>query len=309
MKKIVGVIIACLLAGQLPAQKCLQLNIVALSAKLQPVGSGSSGFGECDTRKNDHDQTEIVDYGSGEKSLNDFLQRTTMDFQSAQLGANAAQMANGQAMAAQMQNMSAEQKQAYAMQMAAQMRANAMQAKGGADNPQNVKLAMQAYSIAGTQMPPLVNELSAKFRDLIDRQKKEEDAVKQPDLSQQCPPEGKVGMPGCGCANGAYESYWTKILSIRDSYATQKNQLLDQYLPRLKAMAGTIDDAIVKLKYGDALINPQYKKMLAGAQSSAFGNIFAVPESIIEDVRHTGAQAYVNKLNAKDKVYFLGCQR
>lgn len=268
---------------------------------------GAAAFGECNTRQNDHNQTEIVDYGEKEKALKDFVQKTDMDFQAAQMGGS--QMGNMQAMAAQIQSMSADQRQAYAQQIAAQMQANAQQPMSGPDNPQNAKLAMQAYSLATTQMAPLTNELAAKVRDLQDKEKKEEDALKQPDIAAQCPGMKPVGLPSCSCANGLEKSYWVQILAIRDSYASQKNQLVQQYLTKLISLATAIDDDVVKLKYGDALNNPQYKKMLVSAQSGAFGNLLAIPESIAEDARHAGADAYVNTKNAGDGVYFLGCQR
>jgi len=310
MKKLALFILASVMATSLHAQKCLELNTVALMAKMQSPGTGSTYFGQCATQKNDHGQTVIVDYGQAEKDLEALLQRTQMDFTRASMGGGGAssQADKAKAMAAAMQNMTDAQKQAYAMQMASQMQASAMHPAASADNMQSVKMVMQAYGIAGTQLPPVINELSAKYRDLLNAQNTEEKAVPQP-RSSDCPGVDKEGLPSCGCVNAKAEAYWNRILAIRDDYNSKRAALLQQYLPRIKGMVGTIDDIVVKLNYGDAISSPQYKKMLAGAQSSAFGNAFAVPSSIIKDARHTGADAFVNLQNSKDKVYFLGCAK
>ena len=309
MKKTALLLLTCAIATGLHAQKCLELNTVALMAKMQTPGTGASYFAECATEKNDHGQTVIVDYGQAEKDLDALLQRTQMDFARASVGGGAgasSQADKAKAMAAAMQNMTDAQKQAYVMQMASQMQANAMHPTATADNSQSVKLVMQAYAIAGTQLPPVINEFSAKYRDLLSAQKAEEDAIPQPHTSD-CPGVDKTGLPSCACVNDKEEAYWNKILAIRDEFNGKRAALLQQYLPRIKGMVGAIDDIVVKLNYGDAISNPQYKKMLLGAQSSAFGNAFVVPSSIIKDARHTGADAFVNLKNSKDKVYNLSC--
>lgn len=305
MKKAAILIAACLAGNTLLAQKCLQLNVASQAERVQQSSPGVTSFAACTTRKNDHGQTEIVDYGSAEKSLNDYVQNTNMQFQQALMGGGS----NMQAMAAQMQGMSDAEKQAYAQQMVAQMRANAMQPNMNVpDNPQNAQLAMQAYTIATTQMTPLVNELAAKGRDLQAKEKSEVDAIRQPDISK-CPSADKVGSPSCDCANSKWKDYWQQVMSIHDSYAAQKSQVETDYLGKLKTLAAQIDNIVMKLKYGDALNNPQYKRMLASAQSSAFGSLLAVPESLVEDGRHSGAQTYANFQNANNNLYYLGCAK
>ena len=47
--------------------------------------------------------------------------------------------------------------------------------------------------------------------------------------------------------------------------------------------------------------------MLFSAQSGAFGNAFDITASVINDIRRSGADAYVNKTNCDAGVYKLSC--
>jgi hypothetical protein len=83
--------------------------------------------------------------------------------------------------------------------------------------------------------------------------------------------------------------------------------LLQSYIPRIKALVATVDDNIVKLKYGDAIKSNELKGTLFSSQTSAFGNAFDITTSCIELVRKDGSNAYVNKFNCDNVVYNLSC--
>ena len=103
--------------------------------------------------------------------------------------------------------------------------------------------------------------------------------------------------------------YWEKIISIKDKYNDQRVALLQNYLPKLKAIITTIDYNVSKLNYGDAIKSSQLKRKLLGAQSSAFGNAFSISLSCIEDILKDGSNTYVHKINADKLVEFLGSSK
>jgi hypothetical protein len=52
-----------------------------------------------------------------------------------------------------------------------------------------------------------------------------------------------------------------QIISIKDKYYSQRVALLQNYLPKIKAITTTVDYNVSKLNYGDAVKTPQLKKM------------------------------------------------
>jgi hypothetical protein len=283
-------------------------------SNLQAPGDAASCFKECKTRLNDYGQKVIVNYGVRDAQLDEIVKRNSQDFTNALISGmgsaslpNASQVQDYKAMAAKMKSMTPEQQKAYAMQMAQQMRnSNHAPSAASMENPQTAKMVSKAFTTATVQLKQLDDEFGAKARQMNSEEKAERDAVKPPDYTK-CPAVDKIGLPACSCVNELDGKYWLQIITIENKYNSQKAALLQSYLPRYKSLVGNVEDIISKLHYGDDVKTPNYKKMLFGAQSGAFGNAFAIPTAVINDIRKTSADTYVNKVNCDAVVYNLSC--
>lgn len=294
------------------AQRCLDINILSLMSNLQAPGDAASCFGECKTGQNEHSQKVILNYGVRDAQLDEVIKHNAQDFTNASVSGissanltGSAQVQDYKAMAEKMKSMTPEQQKAFVMQMAQKMQ-NANHATTEMENPATAKLVASTQAIV-IQLKQLGDEFAAKIRAIRDKEKAERDAVKQPDYSK-CPGVDKEGLPACACVNGADGKYWQQIITIENKYNSQKNALLQSYLPHYKSLVGNIEDNISKLHHGDDVKTNTYKKMLFSAQSGAFGNAFDIPASVINDIRRSGADAYVNKTNCDAGVYNLSCE-
>ncbi|MBS1917582.1 MAG: hypothetical protein JST87_15030 [Bacteroidetes bacterium] len=294
------------------AQKCLQLNIAPLMSNLQVPGSSANSFAKCATKTNDHGQIEFINYGSDLEQLDTIVARNSRDFNNASVtNMGNMQLPSSQnvdaakQLAEQLKNMTPEQQKAWAMQQAQQQMANASHPIQ--DDGATAKLVMQTNDMAVNQLGALNRELAAKMREIMEASSKEKETVKLDNSS--CPGLKPVGLPSCACVNALAGKYWDKIISIEDKYNAQRIALLQQYIPRIKAITSTVDDNIAKLQYGDAVKSPQLKQMLFSAQSSAFGNSFSLTTASIEDIRKESSNIFAHKKNADNQVENLSCQK
>jgi hypothetical protein len=310
MKKLFLLLMICACAAQVNAQRCLDINILSLTGHLQAPGDAASCYNECATTTNDHGQKVISNYGTRDTQLDAMIKQKMQEFTNASVSGmgstsapSASQVQDYKAMAAKMKEMTPEQQKAYAMQIAQQMQSS--RSTGQMENP-------AAARIVGTnqtnvmQLKQLGDEFAAKVRAIREKEKAERDAVKTPDYSK-CPGADKEGLPSCGCVNGLDSKYWQQIVAIENKYNSQKTALLQSYMPRYKTLIGTIEDNIAKVHNGDDLKTANYKRMLASQQSSTFAAAFDIPAAVINDIRRTGADAYVNKANSDAGVYNLSC--
>jgi len=302
--------VICAGVTQANAQRCLDINILALTGHLQAPGDAASCYNECATTTNDHGQKGISNYGTRDTQLDELIKHKMQEFTNASVsgmgsasGPNASQVQDYKAMAAKMQEMTPEERKAYAMQMAQQMQGNRSTVQ--MENPTGARIVGSNQTLI-MQLKQLGDEFAAKARAIKNQEKTERDAIKTPDYAK-CAGVDKTGLPSCGCVNGLDGKYWQQVVAIENKYDSQKTALLQSYLPRYKTLIGTIEDNIAKLHYGDDLKTANYKKMLFSQQSSAFAAAFDIPAAVISDIRRSGADAYVNKVNCDAGVYNLSC--
>ena len=313
MKKIILLLAICTGTTQVYAQRCLDINILSLMGHLEAPGDAASCYNECATTTNDHGQKVISNYGTRDIQLDGLIKHNAQEFTNASVsgigsmsGPNAAQVQDYKAMAAKMKDMTPDQQKAYAMQIAQHMH-SANNSTSNMENPAGAKI-VGGNQTNIFQLKQLADEFAAKFRAISDKEKTERDAVKLPDYSK-CPGVDKEGLPACDCVNGLDGKYWQQIITIENKYNSQKTALLQSYLPRYKTLIGIIEDNISKLHYGDDLKTANYKKMLFSQQSATFAAAFDVTASAINDIRRSGADAYLNKVNCDAGVYNLSCDR
>lgn len=314
MKKLMFCSLSCILFATLHAQKCLDISISTMMSQMVPPGDAGSSFKKCSTTKNDHNQTIITNYGADIAQLDTTINRTMREFTVASVSGTAAtrpafsQQDAGAAkeLAETLKSMTPEQQKEWATQMAQDKMKNA----GSAGNlPQDdaltSKTIYQTREIAAIQMKGLNDEMVQKLRDIDDASEKEIKALAKDDKTK-CPSD-IVGMPTCECSNQIESKYWKQALLTEDKYNNQKIELFQEYFPKMKAMAATVDNTVMKYNRGDALKSPQLKSMLFSSQSTAFSNAFLMLYKCEEDTRKDGSNAFVNRLNSDNKVYDIAC--
>src|SRR4029077_13330290 len=168
-------------------------------------------------------------------------------------------VAGAKDLAEQLKSMTPEQQKEWAAQMAQQKMKNpgagTMQ-----DDAGTAKLVYQTQDIAVNQMRAVNDEFSNKLAAIDDAANKEIQTITRGDKSK-CP-QGITGSPACDCSNEIEGKYWKQIIVIKDNYNNQKTALLQNYLPKIKALAGSVDNTVTKLKNGDAIKSPDLKRML-----------------------------------------------
>lgn len=300
------------IVAKIQAQRCLDVNIVTAMDKLETPGDAESSFKKCITGKNDKGQVTIQNYGTDLQQLDTLVIRTSRDFNTNYVTGMSTthvqaptqqQIDATKALAEEVKNMTPEQQKEWAMKMAHQN--NAGSANTIPDDPSISKLIMQSHDLAVNQMKTLNDEFYSKILALNNKADAEIKTITRGDKSK-CPSD-KTGYPYCDCPNRIEADYWKKVMVIRNKYDAQKVEIYQTYLPKLKTMAGEVDNAVVKCKFGDAVHSSQMKGLLYSAQSSAYGNAFLVTYSCTEQIRKEGSDAKVNKLNSDLGVFDISC--
>lgn len=316
MKKyLLALLTVSILHNHVHAQKCLNISIAKMMGTLSMTPGAAYSFKKCVTNKNDHSQSNIVNYGADLQELDTLVARTTRNFNNAyaaEASGASRQMPSQQdvnaakGLAEDLKSMTPDQQKAFAMQMAQQRQKNAG-ASSMQDDPMLANLVMKTNDMAVNQMKALDDEFSAKLKAIDDAMLNEINAI-QKDDKNKCP-QDITGLPNCACANKIEGKYWQQAIVVTDKYNHQKATLFLGYLEKIKSMAATIDASIVKCKNGDALRSPNFKQMLFSAQSAAFGNAFLVTAMCVKDVRKSGADAFNNKANCDAGTYDVSCSK
>lgn len=193
--------------------------------------------------------------------------------------------------AAQMQNMSPQQ--------IAQMQQGAA-ASQPRDNVELMKLIGQAQTACG-QISRLNSELSEKVARL---DKSPIDKVK---MGPNCPEvqQGGYAGPTCGCMIAHATDYATGRVTARDEYLKQVRSLLLEYQGKIRPLVATVDDAITRAKYGDAIVNPAFKQQVVSIQRQALGSVSVVMAIAGGNWEDAGKQ-YAELVNAKSGAS-VGC--
>jgi hypothetical protein len=296
------------------AQQCLNINIASMMGSMSMPANSSASYKQCETNKNDKNQTEITSYGKDIRDIDTLVAQTSRKFnndymastigmagQASQQDVNAAMD-----MAEKMKSMTPDQQKAYAMQIAQQQQQNRT-AQQVQDNPALTKLVYETYDLAINKMKAVDDEFAARLRALDDAMSKEIALIKRGDKTK-CPGD-ITGLANCDCVNKIEAQYWQQVIAVNDKYDQQKSALFQDYSGRLKSILSTVESNISTCKNGDALKSPQLKKMLFSAQSSAFGNAFIVTSYCMKDTRTKGADAFRNKVNSDANVYDISCSK
>jgi hypothetical protein len=80
MKKLILISVAFVSFHSIMAQKCLDISIVSIMGKMETPGDAASSYKKCNTSKNDHNQTVIVNYGIDLVQLDTIEAQTLRNF-------------------------------------------------------------------------------------------------------------------------------------------------------------------------------------------------------------------------------------
>lgn len=312
MKKLFLFLISLFWLLKLSAQKCLDISISTMMDKIETPVDAEASFKKCSTKKNDHNQVVIVNYGQDQIQLDTIDSRTGRNFSVASISTSPyanmqapsqSQVDASKALAEQLKSMTPDQQKEWVKQMMAQNSSAGV--KPIQDDGPTTQQVMHARDVAINQMRALNDEFSGKLHDIDDKCSSEIKTVLMGDKSK-CPMDLE-GMPSCDCANKIEAVRWKLIVDIQNKYDAQKTATYQIYFPKLKVMAGEVDNTVIKYKGGDDIKSPSLKGFLFSAQSSAFANSILVTTYCAEKIRKEGATAYVNKLNSENGVYDISC--
>jgi hypothetical protein len=313
MKKIISFLFLFVVILKLPAQKCLDISVSVMMGKLETPVDAEGSFKKCVTRKNDHGQVVIVNYGQAQVELDSMESRTVRDFSIASYAGapspstqvpSQQQADAAKALADELKSMTPEQQKEWAKQMYLQKSA-AGGSKTIQDDGPTMQQVMHARDIAVNQMKTVNADFTSKIQDLDEKCTNEINTLGLGD-KKKCPMD-LVGMPSCDCVNKIELTRWKQVVDIQNKYNLQKTAVYQIYYAKLKAMAVEVDNTVAKYKNGDDLKSSTTKGFLFTSQSSAFANAFLVTTYCVEKISKDGTTAYVNKVNCENGVYDISC--
>ncbi len=290
MKRILSLLFLIFILSKVPAQRCLDISVSSLMGKLETPVDAKGSYEKCVTKKNDHNQVVIVNYGQAQIQLDTMESRTGRDFAIASYTGSASMQVQvpsqqqadaAKALATELQSMTPEQQKEWAKQMYLKNNA-AAGSKTIQDDGPTMQQVMHARDMAVNQMKAINTEFSTKIQDLDDKCTSEINAVTLGD-KRKCPSD-KVGMASCDCVNKIETARWKLVVDIQNKYTAQKTSVYQIYYTKIKVMAAEVDNTVAKYKNGDDLKSPSVKGFLFTAQSSAFANSFLVTTYCVEKI-------------------------
>jgi hypothetical protein len=262
------------MASTAQAQQIARISTVALLNAIPLPQTSKACFGTC-TKKTDASNglVSIVDNGKTFNDMSDQLNQY--------LNSGMGMPATGSTPAKPPTPEQIEQMKQHAMQQMAQAQAAAQagaqnpsaqpRSPGAAapvDDPALMRQFGQAQGLA-VQASQIARELSAKVG-AIDRSGF--DHVSQ---GPNCPEvqQGGYAGPTCACMTAKEIKYRKARTEQQDLYLAKVVDLIQEYLPKIKAPPTAVDDLMVKAKYGDGLVNPMFKQQVGMMQRQALGAV------------------------------------
>mgnify|MGYP001550252511 CR=1 FL=1 len=317
MKLTFLLLLSFVFALSVSAQRCLNMSVLSLMSKLEIPGNAAKNFEACNKTTNEHQQLVIADYGNYMKDLDTLVAQKERDFNNAVIeaaGSTASQMPSTQTvqdskqLAEVLQSMTPEQQKEWAMQQANERRASSGSHAAMQDNPAVIRLVMETYNIAASQLPAVDREFAAAYRGIESERSNAIEKIPQADRSK-CKSADNFGNPSCSCVNGLAAKSFNQKLIAQEKYDAQKIALYQSYIVKIKGLVQQVDQNIAKLHYGAEIKSKQYQKMLFSSQSAAFGNAFDFTYLTIKAIHQDDADLYVNKVNSEKGFYDLSCVR
>ncbi|HEY4784783.1 MAG TPA: hypothetical protein VIH57_01985 [Bacteroidales bacterium] len=273
-----------LVTTALQAQKALPIEVNGLLAKVPMPQNSKANFHMCTVvTDNSNGMVSVKDAGAAVNDLEATMQKDMTDLANASMSGgsynsyststpsapSAEQIAQMQQQAQQMKGMTPEQ----AQQMAQQMQHTQSQGASHAANPALMQELGKAQEAMG-QVHMMFNELSTKASQLGGEYQQKIDQVKQ---TGNCPefkvPHADLALPHCDCVKNRALDYYQRRVVIEDEYLQKVNELLESYIPKIRAQIAIVDKAEQDLNYGDAVTIPAFKTQVVGVQQQAIAAI------------------------------------
>ncbi len=304
MKKLVISILVpfCLMWGISLGQKPSPIQINSFISRIPlPVSSQVCYESSTTTKDPSSGLISIKDNGPQFNSLNEDMDKISKG----DMDAMKTRYANAQSQSASSSAPTPDQvaqMQAEAMQKAQQAAQNAGNPSGTAQTgsysiPQTTNVALmqelgRAQSSVG-QITQLTFELSTKMGQL---------QMDEVSMGPNCPEvrQGSYVGPTCACTKQHSVDYERKRVEVRDKYLRQVNDLLQQYIPRIKGQVALVDKVEIDSKYGQAVSDPAISQMLWSVQRQAMGGFTSVM-GIASSAWKDGASQYLNLVNTHNK--------
>ena len=278
----------------LQAQKALPIEVNGLLAKVPMPHNSKANFHMCTlVTDNSNGMVSVKDAGTAVNDLEATMQKDMTDLANSSMSGStyststpsmpsAEQIAQMQQQAQQMQGMTPEQ----AQQMAQHMQHTQSQSSSHAANPALMQELGKAQEAMG-QVHMMFNELSSKASQLEGDYQQKIDQVKQ---TGNCPefkvPHADLALPHCDCVKNRALDYYQRRVAIKDEYLQKVNELLENYIPKIRAQIAIVDKAEQDLNYGDAITIPAFKTQVVGVQQQAIAAIIpllGISSSAIKD--------------------------
>jgi hypothetical protein len=194
----------------------------------------------------------------------------------------------------------ASQAQGMNAQQMAQMHNNSGASRLSSEDVQLMKLINEAQITAG-KLSQLTNELSAKVGAL------DHSAIDTVSMGGNCPEvmQGGYAGPTCGCMTKRATTYESKRVTARNALVPKVSALLSEYVGKLHPLIVTLDNVVIKAKYGDAVSNPAYRQQVVNIQREALSAVASL-DGIASHNWEDAAKQYAGLVNAESGAS-VGC--
>lgn len=290
-------------------QKAYPIEINSLLSKI-PIPHNSAGCYQTSTKTTDpsNGSVNIRDNGPAFQALQDQFDKITKAAMGDAIGTSMSSMSTTPPTPEQIEQMKqqalakANQMQSMNAQQMAQMHNNpgAAASRSSQEEIQLMKLIGEAQTACG-KLSQLTSELSMKVN-ALDRS-----AIENISIGPNCPEvrQGSYVGPTCACQTEHATAYETKRVAARNALLDKISALLTEYMGKMRPYIATVDDAVAKAKYGDAISNPAFKQQVPNIQREALGAVVSLT-ALASGSWEDGAKQYAGLVNAQSGAS-VGC--
>lgn len=309
--KFISAIILLSAANTSFAQKVLPIQVINYVNRIPALQNSTASFKMCTTDSSNDGVVSVKDAGpiidSIQEDLNNYMKEATntatANSYSTASAPSQEQINQMMQNAIQMKNMSPDQ--IRQMSQSNQQHSNTSPSANSVSLMKEVGTGQNAAS----QLSLLTNELSTKAINLAAEHEQKVKAVGN--VKNNCA-EYKVqgadlALPKCDCIKQAYLDYYQSRENAEDEYLQKINELIQDYLPKIKEQMAIVDKVESDTNYGDAITVPALKNQLSGIQRQAISSLIPIL-GIVSQRLEESAKEYANIVNTNNGHAPTPCQ-
>jgi hypothetical protein len=309
MKKLFCIALIFSIQISLYAQRALPVQVSSYISKIPALENCAASFKTCTIDSNNNGLVSVKDAGPTINGIQDDMNKYMQEAMNSSItnSKNNTSMPSQDQMAQMMQN--ASQMKSMSPDQIKQMSQGNQHQSAPSANTASLMKEVGTGQNAASQLSLLTNEFSTKAIKLAAEHEQKMKAIG--DLKNSCPDYKVKGadlaLPKCDCIKQVYSNYYQKRITVEDEYLQKVNELIQSYLPKVKAQMAAVDKVESDTNYGDAIPVPALKNQLSGIQRQALSSLTPILGMVGQRLVES-AKEYANVVNTNNGHASTPCQ-